>query len=105
MTTKIVNRRDRLRRASAIVQFATIIAEEEGVDDNTAYVLAEQELDAIIDTETAWSESQAVASLRLLSTAWGIVIVRNGSRIVLNSADIPVVLETLTRWLGPTLEA
>ena len=98
MTTKIVNRRDRLSRVSYILQLATIIAEEEGIDDNTAYDLAEHELDAIVDTEVAWSEPQAVTSLRLLPTAWGIVLVRNRSRIVLTSADIPVVLETLTRW-------
>lgn len=73
MTPTHVNhdRCQRLARASAIVQLATIIQEEEGLDDNTAYILAEQELDAIAATEAAWSDQQPVAMLRILPTAWG----------------------------------
>ena len=92
------DRCQRLARASAIVQLATIIQEEEGLDDNTAYTLAECELDAIAATEAAWSDRQPLAMLRILPTAWGVVLVRNGSRLVVHRADIPAVLETLTRW-------
>lgn len=87
-----------LGACSAIVQLATIIQEEEGLDDNTAYILAEQELDAIAATEAAWSDQQPVAMLRILPTAWGVVLVRNGSRLVVHRTDIPAVLESLTRW-------
>lgn len=90
----------RLARASAIVQLATIIQEEEGIDDNTAYIVAEQELDAIAATEAAWREPQAVATLRILPTAWGVVLVRNGSRLVMHRADVPAILEILTRWVA-----
>ncbi|MCA0351991.1 MAG: hypothetical protein LCH85_08335 [Chloroflexi bacterium] len=98
MTTETVNRRDRLSRVSHILQLATIIAEEEGLDDNAAYELAEQEYDATVAAELAWSEHQIVTPIQIIPTTWGMVLRRDGQRIVLSLRDVGPVVQALTEW-------
>ncbi len=93
--------RGQMQRASEIVQLAQIIKEEEGVDDNTAYIEAERLVDDVRHVTEVWSEHQPVVpvgTLRVIPLAWGLVLRRGGAFFVVRPDEVATVEGYAQGW-------
>ncbi|ABX07649.1 hypothetical protein Haur_5019 (plasmid) [Herpetosiphon aurantiacus DSM 785] len=100
MTPLDVNmtRRVRLAQVSRILQLAVIIREEESVDDDEAYTMAEALLDEVNATADDWGSHQPASPLGVIATAWGLALRRNGTVLTLVPADLTLLREAITAW-------
>lgn len=101
MTTVDVNmtaRRIRLAQVSRILQLAAIIREEEGVNDDEAYTMAEVLLDEVDATAEEWGSHQPASPLGVIATAWGLALRRNGTVLTLVPADLALLREAIRVW-------
>ncbi len=91
-------RRVRLAAVSRILQLAVIIREEEGVNDDEAYTMAEALLEDVEATAADWGTPQPASPLGILATMWGIALRRNGTVLALVPADLALLREAITAW-------
>ncbi|MBM7845614.1 hypothetical protein [Herpetosiphon giganteus] len=101
MTPRDVNmtaRHVRLAAVSRILQLAVIIREEEGVNDDEAYTMAEALLEDVEATAADWGTPQPASPLGILATMWGLALRRNGTVLALVPADLVMLREAITAW-------